>query len=286
MNWMERMERAIDYVEAHLTEEIDYSEVARAAATSAYHFPRMFMSLTDMTLADYIRRRRLSCAARELQSSDARVIDVAVRYGYESADAFSRAFYRQHSMMPSQVRLGGVQLTYYPRLSFHLTIKGDVPMNYRLEEIDFPIRVVGKKFPVDTATAFLVIPEIWKRETESGLVGKLIDMSWENPQCRLEGLLGICGTKPRIHDEVFDYFIGVRYQGPVPDGMEEFEVKPCTWAVFPDVLDAWKRLFTEWLPNSGYELLDQPIVECYYAPDHRPESELWVPVVAGGEPSV
>ena len=279
MDWMQRMESALDYVEAHLTEAIDYTEVARAACCSAYHFPRMFMSLTDMTLAEYIRRRRLTCAAHDLQSEDVRILDVAIRYGYESADAFARAFYRQHRMQPSQVRGGGAQLTYYPRLSFHLIIKGDVPMNYRLQELDFPLRIVGRRFPVDNATAFDVIPGIWQREVEGGLIPKLIDMSWEKPKCRLESLLAVCGTKPRIHDEVFDYMIGVRYDDAVPEGMEEILLPACTWAVFPDIYDAWKRMYTEWLPTSGFDLADLPIIECHYPPDHDPGTELWVPVV-------
>ena len=152
-------------------------------------------------------------------------------------------------------------------------------MNYRLEQIDFPLRIVGRKFPVDNATAFQTIPGIWEREMAGGFIPKLIDMAWEKPQCRLESLLAICGDKPRIHDEVFDYFIGVRYEGEMPDNMEALSLAPCTWAVFPDVLDAWKRLFSQWLPVSGFELADLPIVECHYAPDHVPATELWVPVV-------
>ncbi len=279
MNWMERMEGALDYIEAHLKDEIDYTQIARAACCSAYHFPRMFISLTDMTLAEYIRRRRLTCAAYDLKDPAARVIDVALQYGYESQDAFARAFYRQHRVLPSQVCAGGVQLTYYPRISFHLTIKGDVPMNYRLEELDFEVRLVGKKFPVDSKVAFEVIPPIWAREMASGFIAKLIDMAWEKPQCRLESLLGICGTKPRLNNEVFDYWIAVRYAGELPEGMEEYILRPCTWAVFPDVSDAWKRLFVEWLPGSGYDLADLPIIEHHFPPDHNPPTELWVPVI-------
>ena len=279
MDWMARMQNALDYIEAHLRDTVNYQAVARAACCSAYHFPRMFMSLTDMTLTEYLRRRRLPCAANDLKDPDTRVIDVALKYGYESADAFTRAFYRQHKVLPSAVCGGGVQLTFYPRITFHLTIKGDIPMNYRLEQIDFPLRIVGRKFPVDNATAFQTIPGIWEREMAGGFIPKLIDMAWEKPQCRLESLLAICGDKPRIHDEVFDYFIGVRYEGEMPDNMEALSLAPCTWAVFPDVLDAWKRLFSQWLPVSGFELADLPIVECHYAPDHVPATELWVPVV-------
>ncbi|HRX08051.1 MAG TPA: GyrI-like domain-containing protein [Candidatus Limiplasma sp.] len=114
---------------------------------------------------------------------------------------------------------------------------------------------------------------------EGGFLPKLIDMSWERPQCKLESLLGIIGNKPRIDDETFDYIIAVRYEGAVPEGMEKLVLPATTWAVFPDVHNAWERLYTEWLPNSGYDLADAPIVECHYAPDHEPATELWVPVV-------
>ena len=154
-------------------------------------------------------------------------------------------------------------------------------MNYRLEELT-SLRIVGRAFEVNTKEAFSIVPGIWQREMEGGFIPKLIDMSWEKPKCKLESLLGIIGDKPRIGDETFDYFIGVRYDDEIPEGMEELTLPETTWAVFPDVFDAWKRLYTEWLPNSGFELADAPIVECHYAPGHEPATELWAPVKAQG----
>lgn len=277
MDWVVRMNRALDYIEEHLAEKTNYTQIASAALTSAYHFPRMFVAITDLSLSEYIRRRRLSMAAQDLAGGE-QVIDVAVKYGYESADAFARAFYRQHRMLPTQARMDGAQFTHYPKLSFHLTLQGDVPMNFRLEELD-TLRIVGRRFTVDTRSAFDIVPAIWQREMEGGFLPKLIDMSWEKPKCKLESLLGIIGDKPRIDDESFDYFIGVRYEGEAPDGMEGLMLPTATWAVFPDVQNAWERLYTEWLPSSGYELSDAPIVECHYVPGHEPASELWAPVV-------
>ena len=277
MDWVTRMNRALDYIEEHLTEETHYDAISRAALTSAYHFPRMFAAVTDLTLSEYIRRRRLSMAARDLSCGD-QVINVAVKYGYESADAFARAFYRQHGILPTKARTGGVQFTYYPRLSFQLKLQGDLPMNYHLEELD-ALRVVGRRFTVDTKHAFSIVPGIWQREMAGGFLPKLIEMSWEKPKCKLESLLGIIGDKPRIDDETFDYIIAVRYEGELPEGMEEWTLPAVTWAVFPDVENSWKRFFSEWLPNSGFDLYDAPIIECHYAPDHEPASELWVPVI-------
>jgi AraC family transcriptional regulator len=278
MDWVVRMNNALDYIEAHLADDMDYGMIAKAAFCSAYHFPRMFVAVTGLTLSEYIRRRRLTQAACDLANYHERVIDVAVKYGYESADAFARAFYRQHKVHPSGACKDGVQFTYYPRISFHLDLKGDAPMNYRLEELD-SLRIVGRKFEVETKRAFDIVPGIWQREMEGGFLPKLIDMSWEKPKCKLESLLGVIGSKPRISDETFDYFISVRYEGEVPEGMEEWTLPASKWAVFPLVQEAWKRVYTEWLPGSGYDLADAPIVECHYAPGHEPASELWVPVV-------
>ncbi len=282
MDWVARMNNALDYIEAHLADEMDYDAIAKAAFSSAYHFPRMFVAVTGLTLSEYIRRRRLTQAAYDLTNRNNRVIDVAVKYGYESADAFARAFYRQHKVHPSCSCESGVQFTYYPRISFHLDLKGDVPMNYRLEEL-YALRIVGRRFEVDTKRAFDIVPGIWQREMESGFLPKLIDMSWEKPRCKLESLLGVIGLKPRIHDETFDYFIGIWYDDEAPEGMEVLNLPSLTWAVFPDVINAWKRIYTEWLPGSGYDLADAPIVECHYAPGHEPASELWAPVIPLGK---
>ncbi len=278
MDWLERFNRAVDYIETHLETEMAYEDIARAACCSEFHFGRIFSSLTGVPLSEYIRRRRLSKAAFDIQTGKGKIIDIGLKYGYDSPDAFARAFKKLHGVSPMGAKESGVQLKTFPRISFQITVKGDVPMEYRLEEIDVPLRIVGKKFPVENQTAFKKIPGIWQREKKSGFVPKLIDMSWENPKCILESILAICGTKPRIQEDVFDYFMGVRYEGEIPQGMEEFILAPCTWAVFPNVLDAWKRLFTEWLPVSGYDLADLPILECHYPPDHSPGSELWVPV--------
>lgn len=134
MEWLARMNRAIEYVEANLTGEIKLSEVARMACCSSYQFQRMFSFITDVTLAEYIRRRRLTLAALELQhDGTAKVIDVALKYGYESPVSFARAFHALHGITPAIARQDGIALKAYPRLSFLITIKGVEAMNYRIE---------------------------------------------------------------------------------------------------------------------------------------------------------
>lgn len=280
MDWLERMNSAMSYIEENLANEIDLEEVAKLAYCSAYHFPRVFSFMVGVSLAEYIRRRRLSLAAFDLQNTEARVIDIALKYGYDSPDSFARAFYNLHGVKPNMAKNKGVPLKAFPKISFQITIKGAVEMDYRIEELGFECAVVGVKKPVVTAEAFAVVPKLWEKANEEGLLQRLIDLAWEKPKCKLEGILGICGKQASITDEKFDYFMGVRYDGPVPDGMEKMVIPAATWAVFPNVLEAWKRLYTEWLPSSGYELEDLPCIECFYAPEHNPENELWVPVKA------
>ncbi len=283
MDWLKRINRALDYIENNLDNEIDYTKVSQEACCSEYHFSRMFSSITEISLSEYIRRRRLTLAAFEIQKSDIRIIDVAVKYCYDSADSFSRAFQKVHGINPSSARDKGVQLKAFPRISFQISIKGETEMEYRIENLEFELRIIGKKKTVETRRAFETVPTLWKEAAKDGFVQTLIDMSWENPKCNLESLLGVCGKQANINEEEFDYFMGVRYDGEVKEGMEVLVIPPSTWAVFPNTADAWKRLYTEWIPTSGYELANLPCIECFYAPDHNPKDELWVPVIQKNE---
>ncbi|WP_025028909.1 AraC family transcriptional regulator [Caldalkalibacillus mannanilyticus] len=279
MDWIERFNRVLDYIEDHLTGDIQMKEIAKLAYCSEYHFPRMFSSMTGVTLMEYIRRRRLSVAAFELQNSSNRIIDIALKYGYDSPDAFSRAFKNLHGVNPTAARGKGVQLKAFPRISFQISIKGEEEMEYRIEEIDFELVLVGVSHPVVTQDAFKTIPALWEKAGANGYLQRLIDMSWENPKCKMEGLLGVCGKQAAIMDEEFNYFMGVRYDHPALDDMDTLVIPTNTWVVFPNVMEAWKRLYTEWVPTSGYELADLPCIENYLAPDRNPNSELWVPIV-------
>lgn len=279
MNWLERINASIEYIENNLDGEIEYSTIAHVACCSEFHFSRMFSSLTDISLSEYIRRRRLTKAAFDLQVGKEKIVDIALKYGYDSPDAFARAFKKLHGVSPSAVKGSAVQLKAFPRISFQITIRGDVEMEYRIENINFEVRFVGKHHSVKTSSAFRKIPELWRKAKNDGFQQKLIDMSWENPKCQIESLVGICGKEATIMDETFQYFMGVRYDTEVPNDMEEMLVPPCVYAVFPNVVEAWKRLYSEWLPTSGYELANQPCIEHYLGPGHKVKHELWVPII-------
>lgn len=280
MDWLDRMNNVLDYIEENLEEEIDYKQLAKIAYCSEFHFSRMFASISGISLSEYIRRRRLTLAAFELQKSDKRILEIANMYGYESADAFSRAFKKLHGIKPSECRQQGTQLKAFPKISFQLSIKGDTEMEYRIENLDFELRIIGKSNSVKTSRAFKTIPTIWSKAKKDGFMQELIELSWENPKCSLEGILGVCGKEAAIMDEAFNYFTGVRYDGDAREGMETLIIPPATWAVFPNIVEAWKRLYAEWVPTSGYELANLPCMECYYGPGHKPRHELWVPIIS------
>ena len=153
-------------------------------------------------------------------------------------------------------------------------------MEYRIENIDFELRIIGESKPVKTAKAFKTIPMLWNGAKKDGFMQELIDLSWENPTCSLEGLLGVCGKEASITDDEFAYLMGVRYDSEPPDDMDILTIPPSTWAVLPNIAEAWKRLYAEWVPTSGYELADLPCIECYYGPKHKPRHELWVPIIS------
>ena len=156
MDWITGIQRALDYTEAHLTEEIDYEEVAKQACSSSFHFQRMFGMLLGLTLGDYIRMRRLTLAACDLQQTGGKVIDIAMKYGYDTPESFSRAFARFHHISPTEARHGG-SVKSFSRLSVKLILTGGNTMDYRIEKRD-AFKVVCKKKQVtqpqgDTATA-------------------------------------------------------------------------------------------------------------------------------------
>ena len=282
MTMLEGMNRAICYIEEHLNGEIDYSEVARIACASQYHFQRMFAFVTDIPLSEYIRRRRLTLAAFDLRDNDVRIIDVAVKYGYASADAFSRAFQNVHGIMPSKARENGVTLTTYPRITFTLSIKGVAAMNYRIEEKE-GFTVIGIKEFTTTINGenFKNIPKMWEKlpKETSAVLAALSD---REPG----GILGLCAD---MYNDGFDYWIAAATSKPCPEGLEILQIPACTWAIFETtgplpgaIQELFTRIFTEWLPTSGFEHAPAPEIEVYSDGDSASpayKSAVWVPVV-------
>lgn len=283
MSQLEDLNRAMGYIEEHLDGTVSMDELARVAACSKYQLQRMFPYLTGIALTEYIRRRAMTRAAQDLRSSDTKVIDTALRYGYDSPTAFNRAFRRVHGLSPSEARRPESKLTLYPRLVFTLSVKGEEPMDYRIVEQD-AFRVVGipsTNGTWDLEDAGAKATEYWE-QLGTGIHQVLDLMDGSEPQ----GLLGVQFCK----DDAFDcYMACVATSQPCPAGMEERTVEAATYAVFECVgamphamTGLWHRILTEWLPSSGYRWDSKTDVERYLtpkmdSPDSR--SEVWLPVV-------
>lgn len=281
MDWVERMNQAIGYIEEHILDEINYSEVAKVAHCSTYHLQRMFPFITDVSIAEYIRRRRLTLAAFELQNGNEKVIDLALKYGYESPEAFARAFQQLHGSTPTNARNVGTKLKAYPRISFQMTIKGVHEMDYRVEELQ-AFSIVGKQTTVKTEQAFNMIPSFWSAAMEEGLFGELWDIrDAEHP---MGGILGVTADGDWGKNDEFQYTLSIASNAEPPVGMVKIDIAASTWVVFeaegpPDNLaDLWRRLYTEWVPVAAYDLGSLPAIEVYL-PVEANKNELWVPVI-------
>lgn len=281
MDWLDRMNSAMEYIETNLADTISFDAIAQRACCSTYHFQRMFPFITGVSLSEYIRRRRLTLAAFELQTTDSKVIDVAMKYGYDSPEAFARAFKNLHGIMPTSARDTGVSLKAYPRMSFHISIKGDVEMNYRIEQRgSFEMFGVYGFINADQKTAFSEVPQFRIKCDDDGSVDLMND---------LLGRFGDTMLHAALYDhtkESFKYM--VCYHLPkgleIPERFTKLSVPTLTWAIFPepqcDMQKLWQRIYSEWFPTSEYEQVEGPSFEMYYgmARHGNVSGEIWIPV--------
>ena len=287
MDSLSNMNKAMAYIEEHLTEDIDYSEISKIACCSEYHFKRMFSFLSGIGLSEYIRRRRLTLAALDLKDKSLRIIDVAVKYGYDSADSFSRAFHSMHGILPSEVRNSNIQLKAYPKMTFQLSIKGGCEMNYRIVEKG-PFKIVGfkKRVPIIFNG---VNPEIAKM-TElltPEIIKKLKALSNVEPTGIISASANFSEGRMEEKGEL-DHYIGVATSSDETAEFDVLQVEDSTWAVFesigpyPETLqNVWGRIYSEWFPASGYEAVPGPEIlwnESQDTKDSNYRSEIWIPV--------
>jgi len=279
MYWIEGFGKVIKYIEENLDNSLDYEHMADILGYSTYHFQRLFMMLSGLPLSEYIRNRRLSEAATELQSGQIKVIDVAFKYGYSSPTSFNRAFKTFHGVTPSEVSRCEVMIKAFPPLSFDLKVKGAETINYRIAKLD-AFRIVGKccATTVEGGQCYRDIPAFWEELIKSGGPGSILSLSEDQPK----GLLGVSDYNPE-KSATFRYYIAVSSSQPVPKGMDEFIVPAATWAIFPHqrrepaIIQSFQKLIlTEWLPTSGFEFAKAPDIERY---DNENDMETWIPVI-------
>lgn len=286
MEWVERLNQSMDYIEENLSDEIDYEQLGKIACCSAYHYQRMFTYMAGITLAEYIRRRKMSLAAVDLQSGDMKILDVAEKYGYRSPTAFNRAFQAFHGIAPSAVKNEGVSVKSFSPIVFRIAVKGASEMNYRIENKG-AFRIIGVSAPLqkELEINFMVVPKMWQDAAVNGSILKLAGMM-DTP---IKGLLGVSACND---EEEWRYFVAVSSTKDKEE-FEEYTVPASTWAIFSgtgtieSIQELEQRIITEWLPASGYEYANAPDIEVYLNPDpQNAQYEVWIPVAkkqaAGG----
>jgi AraC family transcriptional regulator len=289
MDWITGIQRAVYYVEAHILEPIDYEEVAKQAYSSSFHFQRVFGILCGFTLGDYIRMRRLSMAGNELSSSGIRVIDAALKYGYDTPESFSRAFTRFHGVSPSQAKQGGVALKSFSPLSVKLIVDGGNTMNYRIE----------------TKDAFQLICKKMRASCKEEMTPEQVSFFWQ--ECNADGTISaLCKYVPERNifknylvgasfgkdaaDAEFPYAVGACYNGaPVTDaGLTVEQIPAHTYVVFPCIgkmpeafSKLYQQIYSEFFPTSEYQPCGGTDFEAYPSADVTDPDytcEIWVAV--------
>ncbi len=296
MEWADRMNKALDYIERNLAAgKIDYVKAAREAGCSAYQFQRMFSFIADIPLSEYIRRRRMTLAAQELCGSNVKVIDISLNYGYESPEAFTRAFQQIHGFPPSQVRKENAVLKAYPRISFRMAITGGAEINYRIEKKDaFQIYGIERLFPVEWEKHYKAIPEFWDEILQTGEYHRLQNSTGLDEK-ELEGLVvhAVSGNRFGEDASIFSYTI-CAFKTPKSriEGYTVIDVPASTWGIFTTdphphntseasqaIMKLNAQICTEWLPSSDYDIIDRFSCEVHYFDEAGLQyDEIWVQI--------
>ena len=282
MEWAEAISKAVEYIENHITEEITVEDVANEVYISPFYFQKGFSLLCGFTIAEYIRNRRLSLAGNELATSEKKVIDIAMKYGYDSPDSFTKAFTRFHGVTPSMVQKNEQLLKTFAPLKIKLSMEGGYIMDYKIvKKSEFTVLGASKNFDYENAKE--KIPQFWKEHYAAGN-GKYV--------C---GMFGI-NIDEQMGQDSFEYLIADMYNPvmDVPEGFVTKTIPAFTWAVFPckgampnALQDVNTKIFSEWLPAlRDYEFAAGYCIEMYDDARKYPKgtldenyySEIWSPV--------
>lgn len=276
MEWIQSLNKAIDYIEENLLRNLTCEEISGQIYISSFHFQRIFSMLTGFTIGEYIRNRRLSLAGQELTVTDRKIIDISLKYGYETPESFTKAFSRFHGITPNQAKKQGASLKSFNRLIIKIKLEGGNIMDYRIvKKGAFSVLAKTKRFLAESSQQ--EVPKFWNEYYSSGLNKKVC------------GMLGIC-EQEKSGCSKYLYGIGCECDADaeVPDGFEKMTIPEYTWAVFtcigtmPNAIqDMWKRIYSEWLPQAEYELIPDYDIEMYTEGNNQAKdyvSEIWIPV--------
>lgn len=273
--WADGIQDAIRYIEENITEDLNIEDIAACSYVSAFYFQRIFHVLCGVTVGEYIRNRRLTLAAQELSRENDKVVNIAMKYGYDSPDSFARAFNRFHGVSPSAATKKGARLRAYAPLHIKISLEGGTMLEYKITE-KAAFTIMGKSKKMSTDTSYDEIPKFWQEHMESG----------ENQT--VCGMYGICMD---VDGKNFDYLIADNYVpwNEIPNGYITKVIPAGTWAVFPcrgplpkSLQDVNTKIWSEWVPNcKEYKLCGYYNIELYASPAENPEetySEIWIPI--------
>lgn len=286
MDWIKSFQRAVDYMEEHITEPVDCARIAREMNLSSFYFQKIFSILCGFTVGEYIRNRRLTLAGSELVSTEERIIDIALKYGYDTPEGFTRAFTRFHGAAPAAVRKNGAPLKSFARLSVSISVKGGSSMDYKIMKKEaFKIIAKEQRFEkIEDVQGRSDIPAFWTQCHGDGTVKFLTE------SCKKDGILGNSVVGMCMEDSTkvkdFPYLIGAEYAGgDVPDGYKVVEVPAAEWAIFKinslnadGIQQAWHNIFAEFFPSSNYKPAGNFDLEVY--PTDNYNGEIWISVKA------
>ncbi|RII32947.1 AraC family transcriptional regulator [Clostridium chromiireducens] len=293
MSFGKSLQGAIDYMESHLLEKVNYEDVAKEVYMSCYNFHRIFSLMAGMTANEYIRNRRLSLAGQELQLTDSKIIEVAYKFGYETPESFAKAFSRFHGVSPKLAKRKGTQLCLFNPLAIKIILEGGSTMNYRIEETckqRFIAKVRAFSNEIINEAGNHDIPDFWGECNKEHLVDEIRNMRRDGKK----DLYGLCS--PTKENEItFDYGIGViidedtnldNEEAILKKGYRIWEVDSATYVVFKCygnngdcISEMWSRFFKEFLPQSDYEQTEDTDYEIY--PEEGEPGlfcELWIPI--------
>jgi len=303
MDLLMQLNCAINYIEEHIDNDLELLDVSKATAYSPYHFGRLFYYIAEMPLSEYIRKRKLTLAGMELQSSDIKVIDLAMKYGYENSDSFTRAFTKQHGITPTAARQSGVFLKIFPPLTFQIKIKGVQGMNWRIEQKE-SFEVFGIERIVNKDEEYGV-HHFWMDCFQDGSYEKLFDDAGgirqdpnddtspekhvDRSECTIRAITGYGDPNKKTFPAIICAI--KKKEGQVTARYSDIKIPAMTWAIFSTgdiemselgiaIPKLFSQAYSEWLPTSGYDKANGPDMEIRgYAGDGKYYDEVWVSVV-------
>jgi AraC family transcriptional regulator len=281
MDLTKGIQRAIQYIESNILDELDVAEIAKRAYVSPFHFQRLFHLLSGMTLGEYIRSRRLSLAAAEMQSGDCKIIDLSMKYGYDTPESFSRAYARFHGILPSAAKIRGAKIKSLSPLSIKVSLQGGSVLTYSVEEMK-GFRMLGKG--IRHGEGYEAQIQFWQRCFMDGTSTELAAYS-TSPGKELFGVVDGASYDGKTQM----YYVAVICDTEIaPAGYQVIEIPARTWIKFncrdmverDEEAEIWQRIYAEYFPASDYMPNEYQMMVYPAGDGSYPEmlGEIWVDV--------